>query len=143
MPRLKRKRSVKSLPHAYEVKAEISHATLAKAKSALTLQIYRKDLKLGELQIVPRIAILKAVARGASRLEEDSLGQGFAEMMMDRLAYGDGKGNGACHRAIHCGFIQTNWPSPAAAITSGRISVPIPSATTDNSLLSLERRTAL
>ena len=41
----------KSLPHAYEVKAEISNATLAKAKSALTLQIYRKDLKLGELQI--------------------------------------------------------------------------------------------
>ena len=51
MPKSKRRRAVKSLPHAYEVKAEISNATLAKAKSALTLQIYRKELKLGELQI--------------------------------------------------------------------------------------------
>ena len=40
MQKLKRKRAVKSLAHAYEVKAEISNATLAKAKSALALQIY-------------------------------------------------------------------------------------------------------
>ena len=39
------KRRTRSLARAYEVKAEISNATLAKAKSALTLQIYRKQLK--------------------------------------------------------------------------------------------------
>jgi len=51
VPKRKPKRRSKSLARAYEVKAEISNATLAKAKSALTLQIYRKNLKLGELQI--------------------------------------------------------------------------------------------
>jgi hypothetical protein len=35
----------------YEVRAELENFTLAKAKSALTLEIYAKKEKLGELQI--------------------------------------------------------------------------------------------
>ena len=85
MPTLKRKRAVKSLPHAYEVKAEISNATLAKAKSALTLQIYRKDLKLGELQI-GRGSLFWA---GARRQSAKRIHWGRFAEMMDRLAYGD------------------------------------------------------
>jgi hypothetical protein len=84
MPRLRRKRVSKSVPHAYEVKAEISNASLAKAKSALTLQIYRKDVKLGELQI-GRGSLFWAGARRQSAKRID-WGR-FAEMM-DKLAYG-------------------------------------------------------
>jgi len=51
MPTKKPKRRVKPLARTYEVKAEISNATLAKAKSALSLQIYRRQVKLGEIQI--------------------------------------------------------------------------------------------
>jgi hypothetical protein len=50
---------------------------------------------------------------------------------------------GAVSIGHHCGFIQTNLPSAAAANTSGTISVPIPSATTDSSSLDLERSTVL
>jgi hypothetical protein len=42
-----RKKSVRR----HEVKAELSNFTLAKAKSALTLQIYSDGEKVGELQI--------------------------------------------------------------------------------------------
>jgi hypothetical protein len=85
MPKPKRKRAAKSLPHAYEVKAEISNATLAKAKSALTLQIYRKDVKLGELQI-GRGSLFWA---GARRQSAKRIHWGRFAEMMDRLAYGD------------------------------------------------------
>jgi hypothetical protein len=84
MAKRKRKRAVKSLPHAYEVKAEISNATLAKAKSALTLQIYRKDVKLGELQI-GRGSLFWA---GARRQSAKRVHWGRFAEMMDRLAYG-------------------------------------------------------
>jgi hypothetical protein len=43
----------------------------------------------------------------------------------------------------HSGFIHTNLPSAEAAKTCGTMSVPIPSATTNNSSLSLDRSTAL
>jgi hypothetical protein len=84
VPTKKRKRQVKSLARTYEVKAEISNATLAKAKSALTLQIYRREVKLGELQI-GRGSLFWSGARrqSAKRIHWGS----FAEMM-DRLAYG-------------------------------------------------------
>ena len=85
MPKLKRKRAVRALPHAYEVKAEIHNATLAKAKSALTLQIYRKDFKLGELQI-GRGSLFWA---GARRQSAKRIHWGRFAEMMDRLAYGD------------------------------------------------------
>lgn len=85
MAKPRRKRAAKSLPHAYEVKAEISNASLAKAKSALTLQIYRKDLKLGELQI-GRGSLFWA---GARRQSAKRIHWGRFAEMMDRLAYGD------------------------------------------------------
>ena len=51
MPKKTPTRRKKMLAHRYEVKAEISNATLAKAKSALSLQIYLRHMKLGEIQI--------------------------------------------------------------------------------------------
>jgi hypothetical protein len=83
MPK-KRKHAVKSLAHAYEVKAEISNATLAKAKSALTLQIYRRQVKLGEIQI-GRGSLFWA---GARRQSAKRIHWGRFAEMMDRLAYG-------------------------------------------------------
>ncbi|MCL4798821.1 MAG: hypothetical protein KJ025_04485 [Burkholderiales bacterium] len=41
----------KKAARKHEVKAELSNFTLAKAKSALTLQIYADGEKVGELQI--------------------------------------------------------------------------------------------
>lgn len=78
------KRRKRPLARAYEVKAEISNATLAKAKSALTLQIYRKKLKLGELQI-GRGSLFWA---GARRQSAKRIHWGRFAEMMDRLAYG-------------------------------------------------------
>lgn len=85
MPMKRLKRRVKPLTRTYEVKAEISNATLAKAKSALTLQIYRRDLKLGELQI-GRGSLFWA---GARRQSAKRIHWGRFAEMMDRLAYGD------------------------------------------------------
>jgi len=85
MPMKRLKRRVKPLARTYEVKAEISNATLAKAKSALTLQIYRRDLKLGELQI-GRGSLFWA---GARRQSAKRIHWGRFAEMMDRLAYGD------------------------------------------------------
>lgn len=84
MPTKNRKRVAKSLARTYEVKAEISNATLAKAKSALTLQIYRRDLKLGELQI-GRGSLFWS---GARRQSAKRIHWGRFAEMMDRLAYG-------------------------------------------------------
>jgi hypothetical protein len=84
VPNKNRKRPAKSLARTYEVKAEISNATLAKAKSALTLQIYRRDLKLGELQI-GRGSLFWS---GARRQSAKRIRWGRFAEMMDRLAYG-------------------------------------------------------
>jgi hypothetical protein len=84
VPRKKPKRRIKPLTRTYEVKAEISNATLAKAKSALRLQIYRRQVKLGEIQI-GRGSLFWAGARRQSAKRID-WGR-FAEMM-DSLAYG-------------------------------------------------------
>jgi hypothetical protein len=84
MPKKRRKQAVRSLAHAYEVKAEISNATLAKAKSALTLQIYRREVKLGEIQI-GRGSLFWA---GARRQSAKRIHWGRFAEMMDRLAYG-------------------------------------------------------
>jgi hypothetical protein len=81
----KRKRVVKSPGHTFEVKAEIANTTLAKARSALTLQIYRKELKLGELQI-GRGSLFWS---GARRQSAKRIHWGRFAEMMDRLAYGD------------------------------------------------------
>ena len=84
MPKRKPKRRKISLAHRYEVKAEISNATLAKAKSALTLQIYLREVKLGEIQI-GRGSLFWA---GARRQSAKRIHWGRFAEMMDRLAYG-------------------------------------------------------
>jgi hypothetical protein len=81
----KRKRRVKSLVRTYEVKAEIANATLARARSALTLEIYRRQEKLGELQI-GRGSLFWA---GARRQSAKRVHWGRFAEMMDRLAYGE------------------------------------------------------
>ena len=86
MVKKKRRRVVGPSGHTFEVKAEIANTTLAKARSALTLQIYRKDLKLGELQI-GRGSLFWA---GARRQSAKRIHWGRFAEMMDRLAYGDG-----------------------------------------------------
>jgi len=77
-------RRAKRLARAYEVKAEISNATLAKAKSALSLQIYRRHIKLGEIQI-GRGSLFWS---GARRQSAKRVHWGRFAEMMDRLAYG-------------------------------------------------------
>jgi hypothetical protein len=84
VPRKKPKRRIKHLTRTYEVKAEISNATLAKAKSALTLQIYRRHVKLGEIQI-GRGSLFWA---GARRQSAKRIHWGRFAEMMDSLAYG-------------------------------------------------------
>jgi hypothetical protein len=84
VPTKKLKRRVKPPARTYEVKAEISNATLAKAKSALTLQIYRKQVKLGEIQI-GRGSLFWS---GARRQSAKRIHWGRFAEMMDRLAYG-------------------------------------------------------
>jgi len=70
----------------FQVRAELSNFQLANAKSALTLQVYVRRKKIGELQ----------VGRGAlywwgnnRKLEERVPGGRFAEKK-DQLAYGTG-----------------------------------------------------
>jgi hypothetical protein len=78
------KRSKASVARKFEVRAEIENFTLAKAKSALRLQIYRRKEKFGELEI----------GRGSLRwwsahspTEHRVTWARFARMMDDR-AYG-------------------------------------------------------
>ena len=85
MPKKKTTRRKKMLAHRYEVKAEISNATLAKAKSALSLQIYLRHMKLGEIQI-GRGSLFWS---GARRQSAKRIHWGRFAEMMDRLAYGD------------------------------------------------------
>jgi hypothetical protein len=49
--RKKAKRKAKSVERKFEVRAEVANFTLAKAKSALRLQIYSREEKFGELEI--------------------------------------------------------------------------------------------
>ena len=68
----------------YEVKAEIENFTLTKAKSALKLEIYCREEKLGELQ-VGRGSLYWW---GAHRQKEKRVSWGRFAQMMDELAYG-------------------------------------------------------
>jgi hypothetical protein len=73
------------LARKYEVKAELENFVLAKAKSALTLEIYRHDEKLGELQIGRG----SLYWWGAHRVKEKRISWGRLAKMLDELAYGD------------------------------------------------------
>ena len=81
--RRKAKRSARSLERRYEVKAEIENFTLVKAKSALKLEIYQHQEKLGELQI-GRGSLYWT---GARRQSEKRLDWGRVAQMLDELAY--------------------------------------------------------
>lgn len=83
--RKKTKRRAPSLERKYEVKAELENFTLAKAKSALTLEIYRRQEKLGELQIGRG----SLYWWGAHRQKEKRVSWGRFAQMMDELAYGE------------------------------------------------------
>jgi hypothetical protein len=78
------RRKAPSLERKYEVKAELENFTLTKAKSALTLEIYRRQEKLGELQ-VGRGSLYWW---GAHRQKEKRVSWGRFAQMMDELAYG-------------------------------------------------------
>jgi hypothetical protein len=79
-------RRVRSQPQKkYTVRAELDNFELAKAKSALKLQIYSRGQKVGELQL-GRGSIYWW---GAHRQKEKRIRWGRFAEMMDRLAYGD------------------------------------------------------
>jgi hypothetical protein len=82
--RKKSRRKAPSLERKYEVKAELENFTLAKAKSALTLEIYSRQEKLGELN-VGRGSLYWW---GAHRQKEKRVSWGRFAQMMDELAYG-------------------------------------------------------
>jgi hypothetical protein len=69
----------------HEVKAELSNFELAKAKSALTLRVYSRREKVGELQI-GRGSIYWW---GAHKQTPKRIGWGRFTKMMNRLAYGE------------------------------------------------------
>ena len=81
--KVKRRRA--PVERKFEVRAEIENFTLAKAKSALTLQIYSRSEKLGELQ-VGRGSLYWW---GANRQKEKRVAWGRFADMMNELAYGE------------------------------------------------------
>ena len=83
--RRKRKRRSGSLERKYEVRGELTNFTLAKAKSALTLEIYRREEKLGEL----KIGRGSFYWMGAHRQREKRLSWGRVAEMLNELAYGE------------------------------------------------------
>jgi hypothetical protein len=81
----KRVRKVESV-RKFEVRAKLSNFHLAKAKSALRLQIYARGIKAGELQ-VGRGSLYWS---GHNRKHAKRIAWGRFAEMMDHLAYGDG-----------------------------------------------------
>ena len=77
----KRRRSV----HRHDVKAHLSHFSLAKAGSSLNLQIYAFDEKIGELEVGRGSLYWYGRSRHKSKRINWTK---FAEMM-DKLAYED------------------------------------------------------
>jgi hypothetical protein len=71
-------------PKKFRVRAELDNFELAKARSALKLQIYRRGLKVGELE-VGRGSLYWW---GAYRQKSKRIGWGRFAEMMDKLAYG-------------------------------------------------------
>jgi hypothetical protein len=79
-----KKTKTRSALRKYSVHAELSNFRLAKAKSALRLQIYERDAKVGELE-VGRGSLYWY---GAHRQRSKRISWGRFAEMMDRLAYG-------------------------------------------------------
>jgi hypothetical protein len=82
--RAKRVRKAESIKK-FEVRAKLSNFHLAKAKSALRLEIYARDIKVGELQ-VGRGSLYWS---GHNRKSAKRVAWGRFAEMMDHLAYGD------------------------------------------------------
>ncbi len=80
----KRRRKRKSAnPHRHEVKAELAHFELARARSSLKLNIYSAGEKIGELEIGRGSLYWAGKKRHRSKRIDWSR---FAQMM-DHLAY--------------------------------------------------------
>ena len=69
----------------HEVKAELANLELAKAKSALNLQIFANSEKLGELEIGQG----SLYWYGRNRQKSKRINWSKFADMMDRLAYGE------------------------------------------------------
>jgi hypothetical protein len=82
---MKSKRRAKTSARKFEVKAALANSTLTKAKSALTLELYSKKEKIGQLDIGRGSLYWTGAHRQISKRVN---WERFAEMM-DRLAYGD------------------------------------------------------
>jgi hypothetical protein len=76
----------KASARRYQVRAELTNFELAKAKSALRLQIYSRGEKVGELQMGRG----SLYWWGVHRQKEKRIRWGNFAEMMDRLAYGEG-----------------------------------------------------
>jgi hypothetical protein len=81
MPRARKASSTRQ----YQVRAKLTNFELAKAKSALRLQIYSRGEKVGELQ-VGRGSLYWW---GSHRQKEKRIRWGKFAEMMNRLAYGE------------------------------------------------------
>jgi hypothetical protein len=83
---MKSRKSNKKAPavRKYIVQAALDNFRLAKAKSALRLQIYSRGEKVGELQVGQG----SLYWWGAHRHKEKRVSWGRFAEMMDRLAYG-------------------------------------------------------
>ena len=84
MAKAKRVPKVESIKK-FEVRAKLANFHLAKAKSALRLEIYARGIKAGELQ-VGRGSLYWS---GHNRKSAKRVDWGRFADMMDRLAYGD------------------------------------------------------
>jgi hypothetical protein len=89
--RAKKKRRRVSLERKYEVRAELANFALAKAKSALKLQIYQREEKLGELQIGRG----SVYWWGSHRQMAKRLSWGRLAQQLNELAYGTTRHAGA------------------------------------------------
>ena len=90
MPKKKRTRRRPAAERRYEVRAELANFALAKARSALTLQIYERDEKLGELQIGRG----SLYWWGAHRQKSKRLGWGEVAQKLNELADAAKRGAG-------------------------------------------------
>jgi hypothetical protein len=82
--RKKQTRRKKSVDRKFEVKVEVANFTLAKAKSALKLNIYSRGEKLGDLQIGQG----SLYWTGAHRQIEKRLNWDAVAQKLNELAYG-------------------------------------------------------
>jgi hypothetical protein len=84
MPARKRKSRSRTRPRKYTVHAELSNFRLARARSALRLQVYARGVKVGQLEVGSGSLYWS----GAHRQSSKRIPWGRFAEMMDKLAYG-------------------------------------------------------